>query len=122
MNVLLPNKTMKKSRNLFAELPSDLPEELIEQLVDAPGVRIERIVSTGHASPPGFWYDQAETEWVVLLHGQATLEFEDEMQILKPGDYVLIPAHRKHRVNSTSQTEPTVWLAVFFSGAKEAAQ
>jgi len=108
------------SANLFAELPSNLPEELIEKLVDAPGIRIERIVSTGHASPPGFWYDQAESEWVVVLRGEAVLAFEDETQILKPGDYVLIPPHRKHRVNSTSLTEPTVWLAVFFDGKKKA--
>ena len=104
--------------NLFAELPCNLPEELIEKLVDAPGIRIERIVSTGHASPPGFWYDQTESEWVVVLHGEAILAFEDETRILKPGDYVLIPPHRKHRVNSTSLTEPTVWLAVF-SGEKK---
>jgi cupin 2 domain-containing protein len=92
---------------------------LVEKLVDAPDIRIERIVSTGHASPPGFWYDQVESEWVVVLRGEATLEFEDETQMLKPGDYVLIPPHRRHRINSTSLTEPTVWLAVFFSGKKE---
>ena len=103
-----------KSANLFSELPNNLPEELIEILVDAPDVRIERIVSTGHASPPGFWYNQTESEWVVVLQGEATLAFEDEERTLKPGDYVLISAHRKHRVNSTSEAEPTVWLTVFF--------
>jgi len=106
--------------NLFAKLPCNLPEELIEKLVDVSGIRIERIVSTGHASPPGFWYDQAESEWVVVLQGEAVLAFENETQILKPGDYVLIPPHCKHRVNSTSQTEPTVWLAVFFGKEKKA--
>jgi len=110
---------MTKSANLFSELPNNLPEELIEKLVDAPNIRIERIVSTGHASPPGFWYDQAESEWVVVLRGEAVLEFEDETQNLKPGDYILIPPHYKHRVISTSLTEPTVWLAVFFGGKKE---
>jgi len=74
---------MTKSANLFTELPRNLPEELIERLVDAPGVRVERIVSTGQASPPGFWYDQAESEWVVVLHGEAVLVFETETQILK---------------------------------------
>ena len=112
----LTKKTMTKAANLFSELPSNLPEELIEKLVDAPDIRIERIVSTGHASPPGYWYDQSESEWVVVLRGEAMLAFEDEVRILKPGDYVLIPAHCKHRVNSTSLTEPTVWLAVFFNG------
>ncbi|MDR0327065.1 MAG: cupin domain-containing protein [Planctomycetaceae bacterium] len=105
---------------LFAALPGNLPEELIEKLVDTPDVRIERIVSTGHASPPGFWYDQAENEWVVVLRGEAVLAFEDETRILKPGNYVLIPPHRKHRVHSTSLTEPTVWLAVFFDKEKKA--
>ena len=105
---------MMKPTNLFSELPGSLPEELIEKLVDTPQVRIERIVSTGHASLPGFWYDQAENEWVVVLRGEAVLAFENEEIILKPGDYVLISAHRKHRVVSTAPAETTVWLAVFF--------
>ena len=113
---------MKKSANLFSELPNSLPEELIDKLVDTGEIRIERIISTGHASPPGFWYDQSVNEWVAILRGEAVLAFEDETQILKPGDYVLIPPHRKHRVNSTSLTEPTVWLAVFFGGRKEKAE
>ena len=111
---------MIQSANLFTELPSNLPEELIDKLVIAPEVRIERIVSTGHASPLEFWYNQAESEWVVVLQGEATLAFEDKTQILNPGDHILIPPHRKHRVDSTSLTEPTVWLAVFFGkGATE---
>jgi len=100
--------------NLYVDLPTLLPEELIEKLVDTKDVRIERIVSTGHTSPPGFWYDQPESEWVVVLHGAGVLEFEDERCRMVPGDYVLIPPHRKHRVLSTSIKEPTVWLAVFF--------
>ena len=111
-----------KSANLFSELPSSLPEELVEKIVDAGDIRIERIISIGHSSPPGFWYDQAESEWVVILRGEAVLAFEDETQILNPGDYVLIPPHRKHRVDSTSLTEPTIWLAVFFGGRKEKAE
>ena len=102
--------------NLFAELPSMLPEELIEKLIDTPNVRIERIVSTGHASPPGFWYDQSENEWVVVLRGEAILEFVEETRMMRPGDYVFIPAHCKHRIIGTSVDEPTVWLAVFFGG------
>jgi cupin 2 domain-containing protein len=117
---MLSDKIITESANLFSDLPHSLPEELIEILVDAPNVRIERIISTGHASPPGFWYEQAESEWVVVLRGEAVLVFEDEIRILRPGDYVFIPPHRKHRVNSTSKTYPTVWLAVFFGGkAKE---
>ena len=102
--------------NLFAKLPNDLPEELVEVLAESKHVRIERIVSTGQASPDGFWYDQEETEWVVVLKGEATLLFEgdDEPIYMKPGDFVNIPANRKHRVEWTTPDEPTVWLAVFY--------
>jgi cupin 2 domain-containing protein len=104
--------------NLLADLPNSLPEELIEKLVATKHVRIERIISTGHTSPPGYWYDQKEHEWVIVLQGHAILEIENETRSLNPGDCVLIPAHQKHRVSATSPTEPTVWLAVFFSGVK----
>ncbi len=100
--------------NLLADLPKRLPEELIDYLVVSKDVRIERIVSTGHSSPPGFWYDQQENECIIVLQGEATLEFKDKTQQLIPGDCVLIPARQKHRVSSTSLKEPTVWLAVFF--------
>ncbi|QDU55270.1 cupin domain-containing protein [Aeoliella mucimassa] len=102
--------------NLFQAIPTELPEELVTVLAESNSVRIERIVSTGQASAEGFWYDQAEHEWVAVLAGDATLEFADgEMLDLRPGDQVLIAAHRKHRVARTSTTEPTVWLAVFFA-------
>ena len=101
--------------NLFADLPNDLPDELIEVFAENQHVRIERIVSTGHASPDGFWYDQEEAEWVVVLKGEAKLLFEgdDEPIHLGPGEFINIPAHRKHRVEWTTPNEPTVWLAVF---------
>ena len=101
--------------NLIADLPTDLLEELVEVLTENKHVRIERIVSTGHASPEGFWYDQEEDEWVVVFKGEAKLLFEGCGQAvhLKPGDHVNIPAHKKHRVEWTSPSEPTVWLAVF---------
>ena len=102
--------------NLFADLPARLPEEFFTTLLDAGAVRIERIVSHGHASPDGFWYDQDRHEWVIVLKGAARLRFEDEMIELRPGDYVNIPAHRKHRVEWTTPDEPTVWLAVFYAG------
>lgn len=101
--------------NLFADLPASLPEELVTVLSENAGVRIERIVSTGHASPEGFWYNQDEHEWVVVLKGKATLAFEDgETLRMLPGDHILIPAHRRHRVEWTSPDEPTIWLAVFY--------
>lgn len=102
--------------NLFAGVPAHLPDELFETLVSAPGVRLERIVSLGHPTPPGRWYDQDTNEWVVLLRGAAILRFEDEPEprTLRPGDYLDIPAHRRHRVEWTTPGEPTVWLALHY--------
>ena len=100
--------------NLFAHIPKSLRDELNETLVSAGSIRIERIISHGHGSPEGFWYDQQEHEWVVVLQGAARLQFEDESVELKPGDFVNIPAHRKHRVDWTTPDEPTIWLAVFY--------
>jgi cupin 2 domain-containing protein len=99
---------------LFANIPKHLPEEITAVLQEGHGVRIERIVSQGHSSPAGFWYDQPEDEWVVVLQGAAQLEFEDRMVEMSPGDYINIPARQKHRVAWTSPTEPTVWLAVHY--------
>ena len=100
--------------NLYADLPAAAAAEQITELFARPGVRIERIVSTGRASPPGFWYDQAHTEWVALLAGAARLRFEDEAEarVLAPGDWLEIAPHRRHRVEWTQADPPTVWLAV----------
>ncbi len=100
--------------NIFANIPADLPEELVETLAQIGKVRVERIVSRGHCSPGGFWYDQDSDEWVIVLAGAAALLFEgdDEPTQLTPGDYVHIPAHRKHRVEWTDQSVDTIWLAV----------
>ncbi|VTT96646.1 Cupin domain-containing protein OS=Singulisphaera acidiphila (strain ATCC BAA-1392 / DSM 18658 / VKM B-2454 / MOB10) GN=Sinac_4027 PE=4 SV=1: Cupin_2 [Gemmataceae bacterium] len=103
---------MPAEGNLFADPPEHLPEELFTTLLDAPGARVERIVSQGHASPDGFWYDQELAEWVVLLKGAARLRFEDRVLDLRPGDFVHIPARQKHRVDWTTPDEATVWLAV----------
>jgi len=100
--------------NLFAALPAEAEQELVEALIERPGVRIERIVSTGQASPAGFWYDQAEDEFVVVLSGSAVLRFEDGDRLMRlaPGHWVEIPAHVRHRVEQTDPGQPTVWLAV----------
>lgn len=103
--------------NLFHDIPRALPEELVTLLAHGTGVRIERIVSTGHTSPPGFWYDQPEHEWIVVLRGAAKVEFADRTVELRAGDYLLIPAHQRHRVAWTSPDEATIWLAVFFPHA-----
>jgi cupin 2 domain-containing protein len=100
--------------NLFQSIPADLREEFVEALLAASGVRIERIVSRGQASPEGFWYDQDHHEFVVLLQGAARLRFDDESVEMKPGDWIDIPAHRRHRVEWTTPDGPTIWLAVFF--------
>ena len=91
-------------------------EEQVDILVQHDDLRIERIVSTGQASPPGFWYDQEEQEWVLLLAGRAGLRFETEAEArqLRPGDQVLIPAHARHRVEWTAENEATIWLAIFY--------
>jgi len=101
--------------NLF-DLPKRLDQESLVDLLKRPSVRIERIVSTGQASPPGFWYDQAHGEWVAVLVGEAKLRFEDEPAALTlvPGDFVDIAPHRRHRVEWTRPGEPTVWLAVHY--------
>ncbi len=102
--------------NLLRDLPNAGAAEITETLVTRPDLRIERIVSFGQANPEGFWYDQAEAEWVLLLAGAARLRFEDEAQAraFGPGDWVEIAAHRRHRVEWTDPDQPTVWLAVFY--------
>lgn len=110
---------MTSHRNLFDGLPESLPEELFETLLRAPGMRVERIVSRGHASPEEFWYDQTEHEWVLLLRGAARLRFEDETVLeMVPGSFVNIPAHRRHRVEWTDPGQPTVWLAVHYTSGR----
>jgi cupin 2 domain-containing protein len=110
--------THAQIKNLFVDVSRHLPDEVITTLLDAADVRIERIVSHGHASPDGFWFDQDQHEWVVALQGAARLGFEDETIEIKLGDFIDIPAHKKHRVEWTSPDEPTVWLAVFYGEKK----
>lgn len=102
----------ESTKNIFDELPQNLPKEVVQTLIRAADVRIERIISFGHASPLDFWYDQPQHEWVIVLKGAARLQFEDRMVELKPGDFINIPAFRKHRVDWTTPAEPTVWLGV----------
>lgn len=100
--------------NIF-DLPNPLPsEEVINDLISAKGVKIERIVSNGQTTPAGKWYDQDTDEWVALIQGEAELEYENgDIQRLAAGDYVLIPAHVRHRVVFTSAEPPCIWIAVF---------
>lgn len=116
------------TENLFQSIPEKLPEEFSTTLAENRDIRIERIVSDGHASPAGFWYDQDQCEWVLLVTGVAVLSIEKDTGIeqiaLNAGDHLLIPAHQRHRVESTSATDKTIWLAIFYSpsAALEAAE
>ena len=103
-----------RSDNILGELPDARGKEIFETIVEREGVRIERIVSHGQATPEGEWYDQEWDEWVLVLAGQAGLliEGEAEPRLLGPGDYIDLPARCRHRVVWTAPDEPTVWLAV----------
>ena len=103
--------------NLFADLSAaSAGEEAFSEIFARPGSKIERIISQGQVSPPEFWYDQAWNEWVIVLKGSAILQFEDEpaTRALSEGDYVLIPARKRHRVEWTDPQQQTIWLAVHF--------
>ena len=102
------------STNIFADIPEQLPEELFESIIKQDNVLIERIVSNGHVTATGQWYDQAGDEWVILLQGGAMLLFEKNQRLVRltPGDYLFIPAHTRHRVEWTLPDFNTVWLAV----------
>lgn len=103
--------------NLFRQIPSVLPDELVEILALSSQVRIERIVSRGHASPPGFWYDQQWHEFVLLVSGRARLTFADGPRTIElaAGDWLDIRARDRHRVEWTDPEQETIWLAVHYA-------
>lgn len=102
--------------NIFSNIPTDLPDEVFEDIIAGQHCQIERIISKGHSTPKGIWLSQDRNEWVMLLKGSAALLFEDmdDMIVLKPGDYVTINAHTKHRVEWTDTRQETIWLAVYY--------
>lgn len=100
--------------NLRSGIPDLLPEELFTTLVVRGGTRIERIVSRGHSSPPGFWFEQDEHELVILIQGRARVAIEGQGELdLSAGDWLDLPAHTRHRVTFTDPNADTIWLAVF---------
>jgi cupin 2 domain-containing protein len=106
-----------QSSEQFSEgfsLPKSADEERLEELCRSKSFRIERIVSDSHVSPAGFWFDQLEDEWVLVVQGEAEISLldPDETIHLSPGDWLMIHAHRKHRVEATSREPVTIWLAV----------
>jgi cupin 2 domain-containing protein len=102
--------------NIFQDLPKVMIEEISETLLDTRHFKLERIISSGQRTPSGEWYDQETNEWVILLEGSAGLLFggETEVRVMRPGDYVHIPAHRRHRVEWTEPDQKTVWLALHY--------
>lgn len=107
---------MNMGKNLFADIPENLRDELVETILQTSSFRIERIVSRGHCSPDGFWYDQDEYEWIILLKGSAILRSEDQSEniIMNPGSYIDIEKHRRHRVEWTDPGQETIWLAIHY--------
>ena len=108
-------------RSLLAVPAQPTTDETIEPLAAGRKFSLARIVSTGQASPPGFWYDQLDDEWVLVVSGWAALRFEHEpaARTLLAGHYVHIPAHCRHRVEQTSPDEPTIWLALHFEADEQ---
>ena len=101
--------------NFFENIPDEIPEEILEKIIGKKNLKVERIISDGHSSPPNYWYDQNNNEFVLLLKGSAELSFENgENVFLKPGDYLIIPPHKKHRVENTDKSGKTIWLTIHF--------
>jgi len=101
--------------NIFENIPDDLKDEVFEKIILKKELRIERIVSKGHITPDEKWYDQEDDEWVILLKGEAILEFDNSADIrLKEGDYINILKHTRHRVSWTKLDVETIWLAIYY--------
>jgi len=102
--------------NIYSDIPKELPSELFEEIIRKGPLKLERIISRGHATPKGEWYDQEKDEWVILLKGSAglTIEGKAETVVLRPGDYLNLPAHLKHRVVWTDPGGETIWLALHY--------
>ena len=105
-----------KANNIFKLIPGKLDHELVESLVKNKDICLERIISKGHVSPTSGWYDQPKNEWVIVLKGDAIITFQDGDDLrLSAGDYIDIPAHKKHRVSWTDPGNETIWLAVHYA-------
>lgn len=102
-------------KNLLKSIPANLNEEVFETLLEGSNIKVERIISKGHSSPEHDWYDQTQSEWVLVLKGHGLLEFEaGNIVEMKEGDCVNIPKHCKHKVKWTDPNQETIWLAIFY--------
>ncbi len=108
-----------RAGNIFDDVLAPRSAEEITTLLETDGLKLERIISTGQATPAGEWLDQDRAEWVLLLSGTAEIRFESEpnSRSLRPGDHLLIPAHVRHRVELTDPDLPSVWLTLYYSAA-----
>ena len=102
--------------NIYANIPMVIPQEIFQELFQSASFKIERIISKGQVTPPNHWYDQPKNEWIILLQGKAGLLFAENQRMieLKPGDYLNIPAHCRHRVEYTDMSGETIWLAIHY--------
>ncbi|MGZ8095103.1 MAG: cupin domain-containing protein [Methylosarcina sp.] len=101
-------------QNIFTNIPDQLKDEFFDTILKRKNLHVERIISRGHSTPPGQWYDQAWDEWILLIQGQATLLYEKNTQIISmtAGDHLLIPARTRHRVEWSHPEMDTIWLAI----------
>jgi cupin 2 domain-containing protein len=116
-----PGKTTVKTGNIRSDLPQrPLADEMVDLLLERSGLRIERIVSSGQVTPEGQWYDQETDEWVLVVEGAARLRIDGEEtdRELNEGDWILLPAHCRHRVAWTRAEPPTIWLAIHVAVAE----
>ncbi|WP_294141869.1 cupin domain-containing protein [uncultured Sanguibacteroides sp.] len=107
-------KEKRGMKSIYEAIGQAGSKELVTVLLRKENVRVERIVSTGQVSPEGFWYDQEEDEWVMIVQGEAVLNVEGEWKELKQGDYLFLPKHCKHRVEKTGEKPPCIWLCLFW--------
>jgi cupin 2 domain-containing protein len=114
--VYCEDKDDKKMKNIFADIPDAIPEEIFETIIETKSFRLERIISDGQLTAEDEWYDEDENEWFILLKGSAglLLEGDKEPLVLKPGDYLNLTAHRRHKVVWTDRDEKTIWLALHY--------
>lgn len=104
-----------RTKNIFSNIPDKISNEIIETILNSEYLRVERIISKGQSSPTNFWYNQSENEWVIVLEGKSMIKFDDESIVtLHKGDYLFIPAFKKHRVEWTDPNQITIWLTIFF--------